>query len=45
MIVLGAVMILIGWFLGISALETLGFIVAIIGVILLFVRPGGRRYY
>lgn len=45
MIVLGICLILIGWLFGISMLETLGVIVAVLGCILLFVRTGGRRYY
>jgi hypothetical protein len=45
MVVLGIVLLLIGWLVGISILETLGIILVVIGVVLLFVRPGGRRYY
>ncbi|WP_175637364.1 hypothetical protein [Sinomonas mesophila] len=51
MIVLGLVLLIVGWLLGIDILSTIGWIVLIIGVILLILgalnRPiiGGRRYW
>lgn len=47
MIILGVILILIGWLVGISVLMTLGMILAIVGVVLWFVPIGGsrRRYY
>jgi hypothetical protein len=50
MIVLGIVLLLIGWLAGISILTTLGLILIVIGVVLLVLgsvnRPVlGRRYW
>ena len=50
MIILGLVLILLGWLTGIGILQTLGIIVLVIGVVLLILgsmgRPvGGRRYW
>lgn len=50
MIVLGLVLLVIGWLAGISLLVTLGAIVLVIGLVLLVLgsvgRPiGGRRYW
>jgi hypothetical protein len=45
MLILGLVLLVIGWLVGIPILETLGVILVVIGVVLLLVRPGGRRYY
>jgi hypothetical protein len=50
MIVLGIILLILGWLLGISILVTIGLIVLVIGVILWILgavgRPvGGRRYW
>ncbi|MEU7633591.1 DUF6131 family protein [Nocardia sp. NPDC049220] len=50
MIVLGLVLLIIGWLLGISLLTTAGIIILVIGLVLLLAgslgRPvGGRRWY
>ncbi|GAB2677676.1 DUF6131 family protein [Nocardia goodfellowii] len=50
MIVLGLVLLVVGWLLGIPLLTTAGIIVLIIGLVLLIAgsvgRPvGGRRHY
>ena len=50
MIVLGVVLLLIGWLTGISILYTIGGILLIVGVVLLLLGtvgrgPGGRRWY
>jgi uncharacterized membrane protein len=45
MIVLGCVLLIIGWFLSIGIILDIGVLLIIVGLILLFVRPGGRRYY
>ncbi|WP_169811038.1 DUF6131 family protein [Nocardia amamiensis] len=50
MIVLGLILLVLGWLLGIGLLTTVGIIVLIIGLVLLIAgsvgRPvGGRRWY
>lgn len=50
MIVLGAILLLVGYLVGISVLETIGLILLVVGAILLVLgsvgRPvGGRRYW
>jgi hypothetical protein len=50
MIVLGVILLVLGWLLNISILVTIGIIVLVIGVILLILgglnRPvAGRRYW
>ncbi|HTF52237.1 MAG TPA: DUF6131 family protein [Pseudonocardia sp.] len=50
MIVLGVILLIIGWLTGISILYTVGGILLVIGLILLLLgsvgRPvGGRRWY
>lgn len=50
MIVLGVILLIIGWITGISILYTVGGILLVIGLILLLLgsvgRPvGGRRWY
>jgi hypothetical protein len=50
MIVLGIILLILGWLLGINILVTIGLIVLVIGVILWILgavgRPvGGRRYW
>lgn len=45
MIILGLVLILIGWLVGLGILETLGLIAVVVGCVLLLVRPGGRHWY
>jgi hypothetical protein len=50
MIVLGVILLIIGWITGISILYTVGAILLVIGLILLLLgsvgRPiGGRRWY
>lgn len=50
MIILGVILLIIGWLTGISILYTVGSILLVIGLILLLLgqvgRPvGGRRWY
>lgn len=50
MIVLGLVLLVVGWLVGIGLLETIGIILLVIGVILLVLGSvghpvGGRRYW
>ena len=50
MIVLGIILLILGWLLGISILWTIGIIVLVIGVILWILGSmgravGGRRHY
>ncbi len=50
MIVLGIVLLILGWLLGISILWTIGIILVVIGVILWILGSmgravGGRRHY
>lgn len=47
MVILGIILILVGWLTGISILYVLGFVLVIIGLVLWFVPIGGttRRYY
>jgi 1,4-dihydroxy-2-naphthoate octaprenyltransferase len=48
MIVLGCVLLIIGWFLGIGIVLDIGVLLIIIGCVLLALgaaRTGGRRYY
>jgi hypothetical protein len=47
MVILGIILVLLGWLLGISILYILGIILVIIGLLLWFVPMGGRtrRYY
>jgi len=50
MIVLGLILVLIGWLLGISIIYTVGAVLLIVGLVLLLLgavgRPvGGRRWY
>lgn len=45
MIVGGILLILLGWFLGISALVFVGVILAVLGAFLYATHFGGRRYY
>lgn len=47
MIILGFVMVLLGWLIGISILTTLGIILLIVGIILNLVpiRGSQRRYW
>lgn len=50
MIILGIILLVLGWLLGISILTTLGVILLVIGLVLLVLgsvgRPvGGRRWY
>jgi len=45
-IIFGLVLVLLGWLLpDLGILSTIGWVLVVIGVILLLVRPGGRRYY
>jgi hypothetical protein len=49
-IILGIILLVLGWLLGISILTTLGVILLVIGLVLLVLgsvgRPvGGRRWY
>lgn len=45
MAILGAILLVLGLILGIHLLWIIGLVLLIIGVALLFVRPGGRYYY
>lgn len=48
MIVLGVVLLLLGWAFGIGILETLGVILIVIGAVVWLLgveRTGGRRWY
>lgn len=50
MLVLGIILLILGWFLGISILYTLGIILVVIGAILMLIgvagHPvGGRMWY
>ena len=48
MIILGLILILFGWLLGIGILLDLGIVLAVIGCVLFAlgsVRTGGRRWY
>lgn len=50
MIILGVILLVIGWLTGISILHTVGAILLVVGLILLLLgqvgRPiGGRRWY
>lgn len=50
MIVLGVVLLILGYFLGISILYTIGFILVVVGAILWILGSmdrgiGGRRHY
>jgi Family of unknown function (DUF6131) len=50
MIVLGVILLLLGWALGISIFYTIGVILLVVGLVLLLLgsvgRPvGGRRWY
>jgi hypothetical protein len=48
MIILGVLLLLLGWAFGIGILETLGVILVVIGLVLLLLgadRTGGRRWY
>lgn len=50
MIVLGVILLVLGWLLGISPLYTVGTIVLVVGLVLLLLGavghgPGGRGWY
>lgn len=51
MLVLGVILLLLGYFLGVHVLYVIGVILAVVGLALLLlggltsVRPGGRRYW
>lgn len=47
MVVLGLILLIIGWLAGISILVTLGVILVVVGLVLNLVPIGGRRrlYY
>lgn len=50
MIVLGVILLLIGWLTGLGILETLGVILLVVGLVLLLIGSvgpgvGGRRWY
>lgn len=44
MIILGIVLLLLGWVFGISVLETLGFILVIVGLFFMLVPIRGERH-
>jgi len=47
MVILGCILILLGWLLDIGALVTIGILVAVIGLVLLVVAHarGGKHWY
>jgi hypothetical protein len=45
MLVIGLVLLLLGLILAIPILWTIGIILAVVGAVLLLVRPGGRYWY
>lgn len=45
MAVLGLVLLVLGWLLALPVLLWLGAILLIVGLVLLFVPVGGRRWY
>lgn len=49
MIVLGVILILIGWLIGLGLLETLGIILLVVGLVMLLLGStghyDGRRWY
>lgn len=45
MLILGLILLLLGWLLGISALWIIGLILAVVGAVLLVAPVGGRRWY
>lgn len=45
MLILGLVLLLIGWLVGLPLLLWLGVVLAVVGAVLLFVQPGGRYWY
>jgi hypothetical protein len=45
MLVLGIILLVLGLIFGINILFWIGIILAVLGAVLLFVRPGGRYYY
>jgi membrane-bound ClpP family serine protease len=45
MIVLGCILLIIGLIAGIGILAEIGVVLLVVGLLLLFVRPGGRHYY
>jgi hypothetical protein len=47
MVILGIILILLGWLTGISILYVIGVILAVVGLALWFIPMGGRthRYY
>lgn len=47
MIILGIILLIIGLITGVGALQTIGVILALVGLVLAFVPSlgGGRRYY
>lgn len=47
MMILGLILLLIGWLVGIPILVTLGVILLIVGLVLMFVPSigGGRRFW
>lgn len=45
MVILGLILLILGFVLGVHLLWILGLILLLVGLVLLFVRPGGRYYY
>jgi hypothetical protein len=45
MIVLGVILLILGLVLGIHILWIIGIVLALVGLVLLFARPGGRYWY
>jgi hypothetical protein len=45
MLILGLILLIVGWIVGISLLVWIGVILLLVGAVLLFARPGGRYYY
>jgi len=45
MIVLGLILLILGFLLKMSILYTIGGVLLVVGLVLLLVRPGGRVWY
>jgi hypothetical protein len=45
MIVLGLILLILGFVLGIHVLWIIGIVLALVGLVLLLTRPGGRYWY
>jgi hypothetical protein len=45
MLILGLILLIIGWVVGISLLVWIGVVLLLVGAVLLLTRPGGRYYW